>query len=31
MHVSDEFVDGKLQLTIHRDPSINWRFWVRRS
>jgi len=28
MYVSDQFVDGKMQLTHYRDPSTKLGFWV---
>jgi len=28
MYVSDQFVDGKLQLTNYRDPNTKLGFWV---
>ena len=30
MYVSDQFIDGKLQLTEYRDPSTKSWFWVGR-
>jgi len=29
MYVSDQFVDGKLQLTDYRNPSTKLGFWVK--